>query len=80
MSILFGCKYSSFNKIERFENKKDDGDSMLDKFEKNLLEEIKNGKVGSDDINDMIKTNKFTKKNLDNMINYIEKFKGGKLD
>ena len=53
---------------------------MLDKFEKNLLDGIKNGKVNSDHINDMIKTNKFTKKNLDNMINYIENFKGGKLD
>lgn len=78
MSILFGCKYTTYNKIERFENK--ESESMLDKFEKNLLDGIKNGKVGADDINDMIKTNKFTKKNLDNMINYIEKFKGGKLD
>jgi len=75
ISVLYGCKYTNY-KIEKFEN----NDSMLDKFEKNLLDGIKNGKVNSDHINDMIKTNKFTKKNLDNMINYIENFKGGKLD
>jgi hypothetical protein len=81
--ILYGCQYRIPKNVERFENKeeekKESEDSSLVKlssFEKSILEGLTSGLINTDALSEMIKTQKFTPTNLENLINYVETFKG----
>ncbi len=51
-------------------------DKSLSSFEKKVLEGLSSGSLNSDGLADLIKQEKFSNMNLDNIINYVEKVKG----
>ena len=62
------------NKITNTVVKDDDkNESGLSKFESGLVEGLSSGKMNSKDIETHIKSGEFTKENLENIINHIEK-------
>lgn len=81
--ILFGCKCQT-SKIpivkERFENKeeeKEKEEKNLSSFEESILKGLSAGSITTKDLTSLIKNEQFTEKNLDNLIDHVEKFKGG---
>ena len=78
--ILFGCKSQTLEKPimkERFENKEDEKKEDLSSFEKSILNGLSGGSITTSDLTSLIKNEQFTEKNLDNLIDHVEKFKGG---
>jgi len=55
-------------------NKKED-DNTLSSFEKNILEGLSTGSLNTDGLAKLIKEEKFTNMNLDNIIDFVEKSK-----
>ena len=78
--ILFGCKCQT-SEIplvkERFENKEEKKEEDLSSFEKSILNGLSAGSITTKDLTSLIKNEQFTEKNLDNLIEHVEKFKGG---
>ena len=50
-------------------------DSMRKNFN-NVLKKLSNGELSTDDFAELIKKEQFTTQNLNNVINYVEHFKG----
>jgi flagellar biosynthesis/type III secretory pathway M-ring protein FliF/YscJ len=77
--ILFGCKCQTSTKVkERFENKEEEKkEEDLSSFEKSILNGLSAGSITTKDLTSLIKNEQFTEKNLDNLIEHVEKFKGG---
>lgn len=79
--ILFGCKgqTSSIPIVkEKFENKEEEKkEEDLSSFEKSILNGLSAGSITTKDLTSLIKNDQFTEKNLDNLIEHVEKFKGG---
>jgi mannitol-specific phosphotransferase system IIBC component len=65
------------NKKESKEDtkKKTDSDNSLSSFEKTVLEGLSSGSLNTDGLAKLIKEEKFTNMNLNNIINYVEKNK-----
>jgi len=81
--ILFGCQYKKYNYYEGFENtneekKKEDEKekSNLSDFEQSILKGLTDGSLKTDGLTSLIKEEKFTQGNLNNIIAHVEKFKG----
>lgn len=83
--IIFGCKSNGTHYYERFENKEETTTEEkkeetkkpeLSIFENQILQQLSNGQLTTEAFTNLIATNKFTQENLDNMINYVETFKG----
>jgi hypothetical protein len=83
--VLFGCHFKGCKYFERFENnekkeKKEtpeiNNNNDLNKFEKSVLDGLSSGSINTEKLANLIKEEKFTPMNLDNIINYVEKFKG----
>ena len=82
--VLFGCHFKGCKYFEKFENneKKEKKESTenktddLNKFEKSVLDGLSSGSINTEKLANLIKEEKFTPMNLDNIINYVEKFKG----
>lgn len=78
--ILFGCKCQTSTMPivkERFENKEEKKEEDLSSFEKSILNGLSAGSITTKDLTSLIKNEQFTEKNLDNLIEHVEKFKGG---
>lgn len=75
VSVAFGCAFRKNSMFESFANKKKGSGNGLSKFENQLLEGISSGKIGAEKIEQFIKSEKFTKDNLSNMIKHVEKMK-----
>jgi hypothetical protein len=77
--ILFGCKCQTSTIVkERFENKEEEKkEEDLSSFEKSILNGLSAGSITTKDLTSLIKNEQFTEKNLDNLIEHVEKFKGG---
>jgi len=79
--ILFGCKCEKSNRPmikEKFENNEEKKEEdELSSFEKSILNGLSGGSITTKDLTSLIKNEQFTEKNLDNLIGYVEKFKGG---
>jgi len=76
--ILFGCRFR-INRYERFTNPEEKEKSEtpgLSEFENQILEKLSNGQLSTDGLTELITSQKFTQENLENMINYVEHFKG----
>lgn len=85
--VLFGCQFKKYNSFEGFENeKKEDNKTItpesLDKkpttlsaFENKIYEGLLSGKTTAKELEELINREEFTQNNLENMINYVEKFK-----
>lgn len=74
--ILFGCRCHSSPIIqEKFENKEEEKE--LTSFEKSVLNGLSAGSITTKDLTSLIKNEQFTEKNLENLIDYVEHFKGG---
>jgi cell division protein FtsW (lipid II flippase) len=78
--ILFGCRFKH-NRYERFTNpeeEKEKKDSIpgLSEFENQILDKLSSGQLSTDGLTELITSQKFTQENLENMINYVEHFKG----
>ena len=84
--ILFGCQYQKNNYYERFENSEDnkkekeakpkEDTSSLSPFEQSVLKGLTDGSLKTDSLSSLIKEEKFTEKNLNNLIQHVEMFKG----
>lgn len=84
--VLFGCHYKGCHYFEKFENNdekkiKKDNDKekekdLLNTFEKTVLEGLSSGSLNTEGLAKLIKEEKFTPTNLDNIIEHVEKFKG----
>ncbi len=48
----------------------------LSTFEKSILDGLSSGSLSTDNLTSLIKEEKFTEKNLENLIEYVEHFKG----
>jgi len=76
--ILFGCKCNYPAPVkERFENKEEEKKEDLSKFEKSILDGLSSGSLTTKDLTSLITNEQFTEQNLENLIGYVEKFKGG---
>lgn len=79
--ILFGCRCYKISPVkERFENKeekKEEAAGALSKFEKDVFDGLQSGSINTTDLTKLIKNEQFTEQNLENLIGYVEKFKGG---
>jgi len=56
-------------KLEKKEN------TELSGFEKQILQQLSNGQLTTENFTNLIATEKFTQKNLENIINHVEGFK-----
>lgn len=80
--ILFGCQYQKYNYYERFENNekeketKPEKENNLSSFEQSILKGLTDGSLKTDNLTSLIKEEKFTEHNLNNIIQHVEKFKG----
>jgi hypothetical protein len=82
--ILFGCQYQKYNYYERFENNekekeketKPEDANNLSSFEQSILKGLTDGSLKTDNLSSLIKEEKFTEHNLNNIIQHVEKFKG----
>jgi len=87
--VLFGCHYKGCHYFEKFENKEEKKESkikketnnkkdeeILNSFEKSVLDGLSTGSLNTDGLASLIKEEKFTPMNLNNIINYVEKFRG----
>jgi hypothetical protein len=79
--VLFGCHFKGCKYFENFENNekkesKEGKTSDLNKFEQSVLEGLSSGSLNTEKLANLIKEEKFTPMNLDNIINHVEKFKG----
>jgi len=65
-------------KEEKKEDKKEKTDepSQLSTFEKSVLDGLTSGSLTTEGLGSLIKEEKFTTTNLDNLINYVEHFRG----
>jgi len=69
-------KTKDSNKNKNNKNKKEiEIDNSLNSFEKTVLEGLSSGSLNTDGLAKLIKEEKFTNMNLDNIINYVEKNK-----
>lgn len=64
------------SKDEKKEEKKDNQSASLSTFEKSVLDGLTTGSLTTDGLSSLIKEEKFTPTNLDNLIQYVEHFKG----
>ena len=74
-----------FENKEKKENKEDDKESKEQKpkknkneltgFESQILNQLSNGQLTTEGFTNLIATEKFTQKNLENIINHVEGFK-----
>jgi hypothetical protein len=84
VSVAFGCAFRK--RREGFENvktdkkntKKSDETNGLSKFENKLLTGLSTGSISAEEIEKFIKDGSFTKDNLSNMIQHVEKLKNKK--
>lgn len=83
--ILFGCRGRKYreqftnNEIDtekEEETKKNNKQPILSQFENNILTQLSNGSLSTEAFTDLIKKEKFTQDNLNNVIDYVEYFKG----
>lgn len=61
------------------ETKQKKGDKEIEKlstFEKSILDGLSSGSLTTENLTSLIKDEKFTENNLENLINYVEHFKG----
>lgn len=78
--ILFGCRFRK-NRYEQFTNPSEEKETEKEKpalsdFENQILDKLSNGQLSTDGLTELITSQKFTQENLENMINYVEHFKG----
>jgi len=75
--ILFGCRSKRYREQFTDKNdKKEDDKPTLSAFENKVLEQLSNGELTTEAFTDLIKKEKFTQDNLNNVINYVEHSKG----
>ena len=87
--VLFGCQFRKQRQIERFStsvekteddiksNNNDDNNKTksLEGFEGKILNGLNDGSITNKEMETLISNGTFTKKNLENIIEYIEKFR-----
>jgi len=75
--IIFGCRNKKYREQFTDKNdKKEDDKPTLSAFENKVLEQLSNGELTTEAFTDLIKKEKFTQDNLNNVINYVEHSKG----
>ena len=63
-------------KSEKKEQTDEEVKNSLTSFEKTVLEGLTSGSLTTNTLSDLIKAEKFTSVNLNNLINYVEHFRG----
>jgi hypothetical protein len=81
--VIYGCQFKKYRYVEGFTNddtsneepeKKEDIKS-LEGFEGKILEGLNDGSITNKEMEKLIENGTFTKKNLENIIEYIDNFK-----
>ena len=84
--VIYGCQFKKYRRIEGFtteekEQEKEEFEtetkvkSTLDGFEGKILNGLNDGSITNKEMEQLIENGTFTKKNLENIIEYIDNFK-----
>ena len=83
--VIYGCQFKKYRYIEGFTNEeepinteeleKNKEKKTLEGFEGKILEGLNDGSITNKEMEKFIENGTFTKKNLENIIEYIDKFK-----
>lgn len=86
--VIYGCQFKKYRYVEKFSNdekeeeiKKDENKkpeefkSSLEGFEVKILNGLNDGSITNNEMEKLIENGTFTRKNLENIIEYIDNFK-----
>jgi hypothetical protein len=88
--VIFGCQFKRYRRIEGFtgtteepekEEKEEDKEDKeeefktLEGFEGKILNGLNDGSITNEEMEKLIENGSFTRKNLENIISYIDNFK-----
>ena len=84
--VIYGCQFKKYRYIEKFSNdeekleklenqKKAESKSSLEGFEVKILNGLNDGSITNSEMEKLIENGTFTRKNLENIIEYIDNFK-----
>jgi hypothetical protein len=86
--VIYGCQFKKYRYVEKFSNdekeeeiKKEENKtpeefkSSLEGFEVKILNGLNDGSITNNEMEKLIENGTFTRKNLENIIEYIDNFK-----
>jgi hypothetical protein len=85
--VIYGCQFKRYRRIEGFTGKTEEPDKeekeesekeefkTLEGFEGKILNGLNDGSITNDEMEKLIENGSFTRKNLENIISYIDNFK-----
>ena len=86
--VIYGCQFKRYRRIEGFKGTTDEPEKeeekeekeekeikTLEGFEGKILNGLNDGSITNEEMEKLIETGSFTKKNLENIISYIDNFK-----
>jgi len=85
--VIFGCQFKRYRRIEGFtgtteepekeeeEDKEEKEIKTLEGFEGKILNGLNDGSITNEEMEKLIENGSFTRKNLENIISYIDNFK-----
>jgi hypothetical protein len=88
--VIYGCQFKKYRYVEKFSNDEDvkgeenekpenkkpeEFKSSLEGFEVKILNGLNDGSITNNEMEKLIENGTFTRKNLENIIEYIDNFK-----
>ena len=86
--VIYGCQFKRYRRIEGFKGTTDEPEKeeekeekeekeikTLEGFEGKILNGLNDGSITNEEMEKLIENGSFTKKNLENIISYIDNFK-----
>ena len=80
--VIYGCQFKKYRYVEGFTNddtppqeEAEEPKKTLEGFEGRILEGLNDGSITNKEMEKFIENGTFTKKNLENIIEYIDNFK-----
>lgn len=86
--VIYGCQFKKYRYIEKFSNEENEEEkeklenkkpeelkSSLEGFEVKILNGLNDGSITNNEMEKLIENGTFTRKNLENIIEYIDNFK-----
>jgi hypothetical protein len=89
--VIYGCQFRKYRNIERFSNEEEEAATeppsssetkkekfespKIEGFESKILNGLNDGSITTKEMEKLIENGTFTRKNLENIIQYIDNFK-----
>ena len=86
--VIYGCQFKRYRRLEGFKGTTDEPEKeeekeekeekeikTLEGFEGKILNGLNDGSITNEEMEKLIENGSFTKKNLENIISYIDNFK-----